>query len=98
MGYESIDIIVDNRISNRKEIMDTMKFKVGEKVYIVKLPNSMSHFKQECFAWVDGTYASIHGSCKENPNHERNMTQYSLEFENGNTSAWYDECDLRSVE
>jgi len=82
----------------RKEIMDAMKFKVGEKVYIGKLPQMMSHFKCECFAWVDGTYASIHGSDPNNTNHERNMTQYALEFENGNISAWYDECDLRSAE
>jgi hypothetical protein len=84
--------------STRKEIMDSMKFKVGEKVYIEKLPQMMSHFKGECFAWVDGTYASIHGSDHKNPNHERNMTQYSLQFENGSISAWYHECFLRSAE
>jgi hypothetical protein len=76
-----------------KEILSTMKFKIGMKVYVNKLPDTQSHFPQELEAEIDGTYEMFYGGVVEN------NKKYRLIFKDpvNNTVSWYDEKYLEEV-
>lgn len=63
------------------------KFPVGTRVRIADdLGQSMSHFRKGCEATVEYTYAHMFGG--------DDVKSYSLMFDNGESSCWYDEEQL----
>jgi len=66
------------------------KFAVGQRVRIAKdLGPSMSHFTADCEATVKYTYAHAFGG--------NDIKSYSLIFDDGSTSAWYEEHQLSAI-
>ena len=67
------------------------KYKKGDKVWVDKLPKSMSHFYKtlDVPAIVEYSYKDKYGGSGK--------PTYCLRFEGHGTSSWYDEYLLRPV-
>ena len=66
------------------------KFKRGNLVHIAKnLGSMMSHFENDKDVIIVGSYADQYGGS--------NTESYTVMFEDGNTSSWYEESQLTLI-
>lgn len=62
------------------------KFHIGERVWIGFMPPYMSHFKHNCWATVEYTYAHAFGG--------NDVNNYSLKLDTFGSCSWYEEDQL----
>lgn len=80
-----------------KVVCQPQKFKNGEVVWIGDMPEMQSHFDNNLFAIVEGTYATL---CSSHDNSARgDFNSYSLFLlkDRPGSSSWYYESQLRKV-
>ena len=95
--------IINNSVNRKflfekeKEFFPFQKFQSGDMVWvsIPKECTSKAHFTTDCIAQIQYTSNSrYHKKCKEG---ESGWKYYSLIFEDGSSTAWYDESELSLI-
>lgn len=73
-------------------VPEGQKYPPGTRVYVDVKDRSMSHFRTKCYATVEYTYAHAY---YWSPN---DVNSYRILFDDGSSSAWYNEYDLTLAE